>query len=643
MKRYKMTAFLLSLLLVMGQFVPFTNNNNQNGANSIKVRAEERDTLGLKAVIWKYDSEGKRADDDNVGDTYVTLKNTKTGETYDIKQGKEYTRIPYNEEYEVILNKDNSVLKEDYEYRPAKGETNPFVLRGYGESRDLHVRIYEVKSEEPTPTPTPQPEVEEWQFGVGVTFKPAKNNTGIGDAEPVVGAKVKLTNTETNEVIEYITEKDGKQHKLVTPGTYKMELVSVPDDIKDKVAEWPEAKTITVKNPSYDGFDLVEKVAEEPAQDTVKLGAIIWKYDSEGNRADDNIGATYITLKNIETGETYDLKPGQEMIDVPQNAKYEVIINKDESVLKGEFEYRPINAQTDPFTIKGIGGRNEVFCIYEVKSEEPTPAPTPQPEVKESNLRLNLTIATLQGKSLDVPGAKIKARNTETNEEFIFTTVEDLNNEQIVPYGKYEISLVSVPEESEVLANREYTKPEPQIIEVTGPAQYYGIALIEKSSGSQTPENPDKPVNPGKDNESEKIRLAFKLNEGTWADGSKEDKVLVVDKFSFVDIIAAPVREGYEFLYWKGSKYLPGDKYLAFEDHTFVAQWKKVAKAGSETAPEAPSQSDKSVESSKANDNKAAGNKTTKTGDTSYIAMTVGIISLVVATALVMNRKKDEK
>ena len=41
MRKYKISAFLLSLLLVMGQFVPFVNNGNQNGTNNLEVRAEE--------------------------------------------------------------------------------------------------------------------------------------------------------------------------------------------------------------------------------------------------------------------------------------------------------------------------------------------------------------------------------------------------------------------------------------------------------------------------------------------------------------------------------------------------------------------------------------------------------------------------
>ena len=35
------------------------------------------------------------------------------------------------------------------------------------------------------------------------------------------------------------------------------------------------------------------------------------------------------------------------------------------------------------------------------------------------------------------------------------------------------------------------------------------------------------------------------------------------------------MREGYIFLYWKGSEYQPGDKYTVTEDHTFEAQWEK--------------------------------------------------------------------
>ena len=54
-----------------------------------------------------------------------------------------------------------------------------------------------------------------------------------------------------------------------------------------------------------------------------------------------------------------------------------------------------------------------------------------------------------------------------------------------------------------------------------------------------------------------------------------------------IKIIAAPKRTGYTFQYWKGSRYMPGDKYTVKDDHTFVAQWKKydpnVPQTGDET------------------------------------------------------------
>ena len=45
------------------------------------------------------------------------------------------------------------------------------------------------------------------------------------------------------------------------------------------------------------------------------------------------------------------------------------------------------------------------------------------------------------------------------------------------------------------------------------------------------------------------------------------------DEPTEITIIEAPIREGYKFLYWKGSEYQPGDKFQAIEDHTFVAVW----------------------------------------------------------------------
>ncbi len=80
--------------------------------------------------------------------------------------------------------------------------------------------------------------------------------------------------------------------------------------------------------------------------------------------------------------------------------------------------------------------------------------------------------------------------------------------------------------------------------------------------------------------------ITYDLNGGTYA-GSTAD---IKERYQYNTVISIhekPKREGYTFLYWKGSKYQPGDKYTVVSDHTFVAQWKKkpesVAGTGDDT------------------------------------------------------------
>ena len=86
-----------------------------------------------------------------------------------------------------------------------------------------------------------------------------------------------------------------------------------------------------------------------------------------------------------------------------------------------------------------------------------------------------------------------------------------------------------------------------------------------------------------------------------------------------------PTREGYEFLYWKGSKYKAGYKYKITEDHTFVAQWKKEG-AG---------------DSSKSDGSSKSGNGT-NTGDSANILLWLTLLtaSLLGAIAVVLFRRK---
>ena len=70
--------------------------------------------------------------------------------------------------------------------------------------------------------------------------------------------------------------------------------------------------------------------------------------------------------------------------------------------------------------------------------------------------------------------------------------------------------------------------------------------------------------------------ITIKLNSGKWADGTTAPKTYAVEVGEYFTLPEAPIRDGYTFLYWEGSRYNPGDKYkVTGTDHTFTAVWKK--------------------------------------------------------------------
>ena len=92
----------------------------------------------------------------------------------------------------------------------------------------------------------------------------------------------------------------------------------------------------------------------------------------------------------------------------------------------------------------------------------------------------------------------------------------------------------------------------------------------------EKPEKPEKPHRPYVPTEKELV--VFDANEGAWANGEtrREYRSAVG---SVITIESAPTREGYKFLYWKGSEFHPGENYtVPAGGHTFVAQWEKVEK-----------------------------------------------------------------
>ena len=132
---------------------------------------------------------------------------------------------------------------------------------------------------------------------------------------------------------------------------------------------------------------------------------------------------------------------------------------------------------------------------------------------------------------------------------------------------------------------------------------------------------------PAEDDDDEKMfTITYDLNGGKY-DGSKSD---IVEKYPYgtvIDIHAAPTRKGFDFSYWKGSEYQPGDEYTVTEDHTFTAQWKE--STGSDDPPDDPDKP----------------RKETQTGDSNYIGLWLAFLMLsagALASIVIYRRKRSE-
>ena len=118
---------------------------------------------------------------------------------------------------------------------------------------------------------------------------------------------------------------------------------------------------------------------------------------------------------------------------------------------------------------------------------------------------------------------------------------------------------------------------------------------------------------------------------GGFIDDSTDPIVLTYPYGTEIDIIEAPIREGYKFLYWKGSEYQPGSKYTVTENHTFTAQWQLVPLP---TATPSPNSMVKPIVPNKTSDQKTKGERIVNTGDDNenrfYFAMLLGALALIV-------------
>ena len=114
--------------------------------------------------------------------------------------------------------------------------------------------------------------------------------------------------------------------------------------------------------------------------------------------------------------------------------------------------------------------------------------------------------------------------------------------------------------------------------------------------------------------------ITFDLNGGT-LDG-KTGTVTRKEKNGTVITLPAPVRDGYTFDYWEGSRYKAGDKYEVKENHTFKAVWKTADKGGS---------GDNGGDGSSSSAKKGA-----RTGDDNTLVLWIALLLTAIAGTTVM-------
>ena len=121
--------------------------------------------------------------------------------------------------------------------------------------------------------------------------------------------------------------------------------------------------------------------------------------------------------------------------------------------------------------------------------------------------------------------------------------------------------------------------------------------------------------------------LTFDLNGGTLG-GITEDFTQKYRLGETVNLPGAPEKDGYDFLYWKGSKYYAGQEYKVTEDHRLEAIYEK-------TADGKDNDKDKDKNSSK-------GKSGIATGESKELLFYTGILlaAAIIAAALKLKKRR---
>ena len=139
-----------------------------------------------------------------------------------------------------------------------------------------------------------------------------------------------------------------------------------------------------------------------------------------------------------------------------------------------------------------------------------------------------------------------------------------------------------------------------------------------------------------------KYNVTFNFNGGE-LNGQKAALVIEADFDGYITIPEGPEKNGYKFLYWKGSKYYPGQKYKIEGNHTFTAIYEKVDEKldSSESDDSSHKKDEKTEPSNKSNQSV----EKPKTGDANQYLFAEMLMLIVISSIGIItigrNRKRD--
>lgn len=143
----------------------------------------------------------------------------------------------------------------------------------------------------------------------------------------------------------------------------------------------------------------------------------------------------------------------------------------------------------------------------------------------------------------------------------------------------------------------------------------------------KTPSKPYYPIS--------KYTIIVDPNGGNWK-GDTAKKVEIYDEGATFTLPEAPMKEGYTFLYWKGSEYQPGEKYIVKEDHTFTAEWKK------NSTPQPAQPSDGHTPGAQSGNTVSKEKTAPKTGEDARRVVYAGL-AVILGVSIVVLRKNKKK